>query len=159
MCVCYTQRLYPSVRKSMRPLLQGPVHQRSHTRNNAHCTHNLAHPFSPFLHTYPLYSLTPFHPLCTQSGILMCSLRDLLFCLCHNPSIYTPFLTTPSDGIKTVQHSLSYSTVVYTIITQAQMAFRKLRISSSSHYNEAIFLSTACQFVSFHVNNKSDIPH
>lgn len=38
------------------------------------------------------------------------------------------------------------------------MAFHKLRISSSSHYNEAICRSTVCQFVSFHIINISDVP-
>lgn len=39
------------------------------------------------------------------------------------------------------------------------MTFHKLYISSSSHYNEALCLSTVCQFVSFHIINISGIPY
>lgn len=127
-----------------------------------------AHVHRCALHTQPGTSLLP-HTHSAQPDSFPPSLHavwniDVLFksppfCLCHNPSIYTPFLTTPSAPMKTVQHCLSYHTVVYTIITPAQMAFCKLRVSSSSHYNEAILLSTECQFVSFHVINKSDVPH
>lgn len=117
-------------------------------------------PFSPFpplispslplsLHTTHL----PFHPLSLHAvwniDVLF---NSPSFCLCHNPShLHTVSKPHRQDGIKTAQNP-----ALQPVYTSERLGWRSSAFSSPPHYNQAIFPSTVCQFVSFRVINKSD---